>query len=125
VKTVVIQIGNSDNKLTQNAWSRFVYEMLTSCKKLSGNRIHFHACSEGAKPWQNACWVLDGNDIDLKELRADLARYARRYKQDSIALTIGTTELITPSCDETYQNWLNFFKELSDEGRNYYNRDER
>lgn len=95
---VVIQIGNSDDKLKQEEWSRFVSEVHDFVIRWS-YPIYFHGTSMGSAPWQNACWVLDarnpvGEVSAINILRHELGKLAKKYKQDSIALTLGNTELL-------------------------------
>jgi len=54
VKTVVIQIGNSDDKLTQLEWAKFVNDI----KHLVNNHakeVHFFGGSSNWENWQNTC----------------------------------------------------------------------
>lgn len=94
----VITIGNSDDKLKQRKWSEFVSDMQDLLTKWKFP-IYFHGCSVGSAPWQNACWVIDARDLfgetsAILILRQELSRMAHKYKQDSIALTLGDTELV-------------------------------
>jgi hypothetical protein len=96
----VIQIGNSDDKLTQEQWSRFVSDVQSFVERWRF-AIYFHAASAGSEPWQNACWVLDARDLfgepagQAKDILCqELGKLAKRYKQDSIALTLGNTEFV-------------------------------
>jgi hypothetical protein len=98
--TATICIGNSDDKLTQAQWSDYVAQVQALLYSRNYH-IHFHGCSDGAAPWQNACWVVALNPDNLYDtseryrvLRSRLARLAREFNQDSIALTIGNAELV-------------------------------
>lgn len=90
--TVVIQIGNSDDKLTQQQWSDFVGET-DRCVRLYAKSVHFMGCSSGEKPWQNACWVFEMATPFL--MRDRLSNLAFRYQQESIAMTEGVTEFVS------------------------------
>lgn len=94
-KTVVVQIGNSDNKLTQNEWAHFcVYTKAAIAE--NAYRIHFEGGSDFNAPWQNACWVCEmtqHNSID--KLKSELAMLCRQFRQDSIAIVCGETEFVT------------------------------
>lgn len=96
MKTYVIQIGNSDNKLTQNRWAHFVAGVdLAICSHCT--QVHFKGGSDWDAPWQNACWVcVPISDEAASLLRSDLALEAARNNQESIALTVGETEFIKP-----------------------------
>lgn len=90
---LIIQIGNSDNKLTQREWSSFCKEI----DSIVSNTIpvHFSGHSLPDKPWQNACWVgeyTDEDDIQKMLNRIKLCRES--YRQDSVAVTFGKTKLI-------------------------------
>jgi len=94
MKTLTIQIGNSDNKLTQSQWSNFcdaIDSLVTAC----AFHVHFKGFSPGDAPWQNACWVVV---VDNDKLQADLlpklSRLSFRFLQDSIAVTIGETVFV-------------------------------
>ena len=93
-KTVTIQTGNSDDKLTQAEWSSLV-ERLKLDIALFSKETHFHACSEGSTPWQNAVWVVSVEDSDSKSLKDMLRIRAKQYSQDSIAWTEGETEFVS------------------------------
>lgn len=91
MKTYIVQIGNSDDKLKQNKWGTFcanLEKLITSYAK----ETHFWGFSPGNSKWQNACIVFTlSNNKDLGLLKQDLATLAKEFKQDSIALTIGDT----------------------------------
>lgn len=94
--TITVQIGNSDNQLTQAEWSEFVHETGKMLTNRSG-QIHFHGCSHGAAKWQNAAWVAEvWNPQTAEEIRTDLRILARQFRQESIALTTGNTEFVSP-----------------------------
>ena len=92
-KTIIVQIGNSDNKLTQQEWSRFV-ENVDRIITQNADEIHFHACSEGSKPWQNACWVFDIQPNYMVDTLNELNYSRREFEQDSISWTEGETIFI-------------------------------
>lgn len=96
--TAVITIGNSDDKLTQEEWSQFVSDVQDMIMRWA-LPVHFHGLSIGSAPWQNACWVVDVHILydrvdEFQHIRNQLSFLANTYKQDSIALTIGSTEFV-------------------------------
>ena len=94
MKTVVIQIGNSDNKLTQSEWADFC-DHVTKAINVGGFVVHFSGGSAWNSPWQNACWVIETQEESIRNLRSYLSIVVKRkYNQDSIAFTIGDTEFI-------------------------------
>lgn len=92
-KTVIIQIGNSDNKLTQGEWASFVAEvdMVANDHVL---HTHFKGGSDWDAPWQNACWVCEMNGDKIEALKEGIGVCRRNYKQDSVAMTFGETEFV-------------------------------
>lgn len=91
--TAVIQIGNSDNKLTQGEWANFAASMRLAVSE-NVHRIHFSGGSDWDAPWQNACWVCEVMDEQIDGLTKAVALCRRNYKQDSAAITWGDTALV-------------------------------
>lgn len=101
-KTAVICIGNSDDKLTQQAWSEFVRDVGLFVDRWRFN-VYFRGFSSSEERWQNACWVLDARDLfgepggmAIDILRQELGILAKKYKQDSIALILGDSQMVEP-----------------------------
>jgi hypothetical protein len=90
IHTVVVQIGNSDNKLTQVEWSDFIRNVHNAVSKIS--EVHFTGFSAPDAPWQNACFII--NSYSMDGLTSELRFICKRFRQDSIALTIGKTEFV-------------------------------
>ena len=93
-KTVTIQIGNTDNKLTQSQWADFCNQIHSEIT-ISGGNIHFSAPSVGWADWQNAAWVFEiENDPRMPLLKQSISELGKINLQDSVAWTEGTTEFI-------------------------------
>ena len=90
--TVVVQIGNSDNKLTQEDWSWFVSEIDDLIKDYKV-QIHFRGGSSWDSPWQNACWVIE-HISNYNDFEKEITHIRKRYSQDSVAITYGETEFV-------------------------------
>lgn len=98
--TAVIQIGNTDNKLTQQEWASFVaYAHEAICRHAYA--IHFHGGSESFAPWQNAAWIIELLPGSDKQLKIDVSQIGRRFNQDFIAFVIGNTELVSCKANST------------------------
>lgn len=91
--TLVIQIGNSDDKLTQKEWHSFVHEVVISVGMFA-SKIYFNGGSECSCPWQNHAWVLEVQPRNLERLRKRLLVIRQNFKQESIAWTEGETIFI-------------------------------
>lgn len=92
---VCILIGNTDNKLTQQEWSRFVEAMQEAIKQ-HAFCTHFCGASEGWRPWQNMCWVvqiLDGEDFRTA-FQKDVTAVRQRFHQESACWIDCTTSFI-------------------------------
>lgn len=108
MKTVTIQIGNTDNKLTQQEWADFVKEVRQA---VAGHAtVHFMGFSPSDAPWQNAAWVCVVPPIHDDVLKTTLARIAKAFRQDSIAWTEGATEFIGGSTSPQFRIPLNQLK---------------
>lgn len=92
-KTIAVQIGNSDNKLTQNEWSHF-HAFVNAVIMEHSCQMHFSGASNPTDPWQNATWIFEPLDDDNSKLISRLANAAHAFKQDSIALTEGITQFV-------------------------------
>jgi uncharacterized protein YaaQ len=93
MRTVTIQIGNSDDRLSQRSWAEF-YEKLEFLLHDRGNEVHFAGTSGGNMPWQNACFVILVEDRHVNGLKEQISGLGRSFKQGSIAWTVGETEFI-------------------------------
>jgi hypothetical protein len=92
--TVTIQIGNSDNKLTQKEWARFINEALKEISDIWSNKIHFSGGSSAESPWQNYCWVVECDASRINDLKESLSILGKQFNQDSVAFTTGETEFV-------------------------------
>ncbi len=100
---ITISIGNSDDKLPQREWARFISAM-RSLLKTSSFKITIHGewFSAPDAQWQNANWCIEmptatGADFEqINALKAQLRLMAGSYDQDSIAFTPGLVEFLTP-----------------------------
>ena len=94
-QTITIQIGNSDDKLSQVRWHDFCHHM-QSVLESEKIELHFSGFSYQGAPWQNACWVGVVNVDKLPSIKAALRTCAELFDQESIALTVGDTTLVRP-----------------------------
>jgi hypothetical protein len=92
-RTIVVQIGNSDDKLTQKEWCNFILEVVGAVSRISP-AVHFQGGSMPVSVWQNFCIVAESQSLD--GLRGELCRLATKYRQESIALLVGDTEFVRP-----------------------------
>jgi hypothetical protein len=93
---IYVSIGNSDNKLTQEEWAQFCDDLVTILDDVS-SEIYGQWYSLPHARWQNMVASIEIDDRQLDPLRACLSQLAEEYRQDSIALQLGTAEFITPT----------------------------
>jgi len=93
MKTVVVQIGNSDNKLHQADWARFVRRVGEIIRE-HAKAIHFFGGPENWAEWQKVCWVFDGEESGLDHLKSQLTEARKEFLQESAAVTVGETEFV-------------------------------
>lgn len=89
--TICIQIGNSDNRLSQAEWSDFCYSMSALVKK-HAEQVYFHGFSQGGEPWQNACWILACRNTD--QFQQEVKSLRKKFRQHSVAWMTGQTVLL-------------------------------
>lgn len=93
MKTITIQIGNSDNKLSQSAWSHFIHEMNAVVAEYA-TQVHFFGGSRFDASWQNVAWVCVAPPERSDALKQIVERVRVSYQQNSVAWTEGDTELV-------------------------------
>lgn len=91
--TYTVQIGNSDDKLTQKRWSDFLAKTSLAINR-HATQIHFRGSSLPIDPFQNACWVFEMVERRFQYLDVDLSALCEEFEQDSIALTEGKTYFV-------------------------------
>ena len=96
MSTVYVSIGNSDDKLSQEEWSRFVNQV-DSLVGIGAVQIYGRWLSRGDDRWQNACWCFQPFSNRIDSIKRTLTRYAEEFKQDSIAWAEAETEFLVPA----------------------------
>lgn len=83
---VTVSIGNTDNRLTQQEWNRFVEDVIDYVG--DAGKVHFFGGASTWAPWQNVAWIV--------ELKVSTIEFAKRitdirdkYKQDSAFILYG------------------------------------
>lgn len=91
--TGIVQIGNSDDKLTQFEWHQFVKDTERIINQYTA-QVHFFGGSVTWASWQNLCIIFEFDESDDQEFREALRELADAFRQDSIALTVGETRFV-------------------------------
>ena len=91
--SVSIQIGNSDDKLSQIEWSAFIHKTSSLiCNR--ADKVFFSGFSTPSEVWQNACWVFLIETDQSHLLWDEMKNLCREFRQDSIAWLEGITVFI-------------------------------
>jgi hypothetical protein len=102
-KTISVLIGNSDNKLSQKSWVKFIHEVGMAIYQINyrDDNKYFEGYSSPTSEHQNACWVfrLENEPFETIEKQLDdfyqvLINIKNEYGQDNIAVVIGESKLI-------------------------------
>ena len=91
--TIIIQIDNADNKLTQVEWTEFV-DAVEAAVRTHGGNVHFFGGSPNWTVHQNVAWVLDCDRTKADLLKEAVREVRIRFRQDAAAWTEGETLFI-------------------------------
>ena len=92
--TTIIQIGNSDNKLSQLQWASF-FNLVDEEVQRRAEKIHFSGTSLPNVGWQNAAWIFEIGAQNKEGLKKALVELCEIFSQDSIAMTEGNTYFLS------------------------------
>ena len=93
---VCAEIGNSDDKLTQQRWSAYCQDT-DDIIRFTAARIFGVRYSEPVSAYQNACWHFTVPPEKASALKDELTEIAGAYDQASIAWSqITQTEMLNP-----------------------------
>ena len=87
-----VLIGNSDNKLTQEEWSLFCFDVERIVQAYA-TEIYFNGGSQFNSKFQNYCIVFKYEVEDEASIERRLVKIKEVYKQDFIALAKGESKL--------------------------------
>ena len=93
MRTIVIQIGNSDDKLTQRMWSSFVADV-DAVVQASAAAIHFFGAPPNYTEWQNVAWIFVIEERSVEQLKREVACIRQNFLQDSVAWLEGEAVFI-------------------------------
>lgn len=84
---LVVSIGNSDDKLTQKEWNRFVEDVIDTLGE--AGKVHFFGGASTFAPWQNVAWVVEIEPKNVDAAVNKIIGIRKRYSQDSAFVMIG------------------------------------
>lgn len=92
-RTIVIQIGNTDDKLKQSEWAYF-NKLLREIVFENSNTVHFVGFSPNSDPYQNAAYIANCDIFQIEVIKNKLIHLRKLFNQDSIAIQVGQTIFI-------------------------------
>ncbi len=93
MQAICVMIGNTDNRLSQNEWAHFVVYTKRAIDRFV-SEVRFSGGPETSAPWQNYCWVCDVEIAKIPDLIVALSQVRKSYRQDSVAVIVGTTSFV-------------------------------
>ncbi len=87
VTTVYVSIGNSDDRLSQAAWSAFLSEFQCAMRE-HAMQIFGEWHSPTGSSYQNACIAAAVPAASVEALRDELSEMRGHYRQDAIAWAV-------------------------------------
>jgi len=93
---VYVSIGNSDDKLPQRHWARYVADVRRILNR-AAVEVHGEWFSAPDATWQNACWciVLLEDQQVINAVQAELRSTADAHLQESVAWAVATVQFLT------------------------------
>ena len=90
---VVLSIGNTDNKLTQQEWAAFVDDVRWLVAEFTDG-THFFGGPDTWAKWQNVLWMFEMAEMDCAEFQAKLIRIREQYNQESAFMMTGNGKFV-------------------------------
>jgi hypothetical protein len=91
--TITIQIGNSDDKLSQRNWAEFV-DKINKVIEATASEVYFFGAPHNYAQWQNAAWIFSCDEEIVDVAKNKFIEIRKSFLQDSIAFTICDMEFI-------------------------------
>ncbi len=83
MKTICLQLGNTDGRLTVDGWADFVFEVKSLVSKYCCH-LHFFGGPANWSGFQNVCFVFQV-DAKYEFLKQEIIEIRKIYKQNSVA----------------------------------------
>lgn len=96
-RCLVLSIGNTDNKLSQQDWNRFVAAMDGVVNK-AAKAVHFFGGPSTWMKWQNVAWIAEIQDEDthiaMSRLMGEVRELREEFGQDSVMIIFSKPHFI-------------------------------
>lgn len=83
--TLVVQVGNTDGRLVQSAWSDLCADVRDILDE--HGKLYFYGGSNFDAPWQNACFVCSMDASLRTDVLGRLRSVSKDYKTSVVVMT--------------------------------------
>lgn len=93
MKTMIICIGNTDNKLTQQSWFAFSNEIHLIIEQYP-HTLHFFGGPPTHSPYQNVLWMFEIKEEYIIALKDKVKEVRETFGQDSVFVMVSDGEFV-------------------------------
>lgn len=86
MRYIAVSVGNTDNKLTQQDWNKFVEDVIDAVGTYG--KVHFFGGASTWAPWQNVAWIVEVAPKDIDTLGDALTKIRKKYNQESVFIMV-------------------------------------
>jgi hypothetical protein len=83
---LVVSVGNTDNKLTQQEWYQFTSDV--NDEVMQCGKTHFYGGPPNWWKYQNVAWIVE-LEVSVVEFTSRITKVRERYNQDSAFILYG------------------------------------
>jgi hypothetical protein len=88
---IAVSIGNTDDRLTQQEWNKFVEEVIDVLGDVG--KVHFFGGASTWAPWQNVAWIVELREAPIAVM-SRISDIREKYGQDSAFVLFGDGQFI-------------------------------
>ena len=93
MKIMIVCIGNTDNKLTQQSWAAFVNEIQLTLRQYP-HTLHFFGGPPTHSPYQNVLWMFEIKEEYITALKDKVKEVRETFGQDSAFVMVSDGEFV-------------------------------
>ena len=93
MKTMIICVGNSDNKLSQQGWYSF-YSDINYIIEQYPHTLHFFGGPPTHLPYQNVLWMFEIREEYIEKLKKEVKEVRETFGQDSAFVMVSDGEFV-------------------------------
>ncbi len=93
MKIMIVCIGNTDNKLTQQEWFAFSNEINLILNQYP-HTLHFFGGPPTHSPYQNVLWMFEIEEKYIKEIKDKVKKIREMFWQNSVLTMVDDGEFV-------------------------------